>query len=244
METPLYHDLTAPHLREIKPFTRPMVSYTLIALTVLVYLGQMAGQSLLGVDILAVYGSKVNSAIIHGEYWRLLTPVFLHGSPLHIGFNMYALYVLGPNLERFYGRWQFILLYLLAGISGNMSSFIFSPHPSLGSSTAIFGLLGAYGVFIYHNRVLFGSMARSSLTNIILVAVVNFIIGLAPGIDNWGHLGGILGGTAFAIMSGPRIMRLGLPPHVRLFDKRPAVDAIRAAAIISVLLIAILLTQL
>jgi rhomboid protease GluP len=110
----------------------------------------------LGFDVPAALGMKVNELIIHGQIWRLITPVLLHGSILHLGFNMYALYILGPGLERFYGHWRFLTLYLLAGFAGNVMSFIFSPNPSLGASTAIFGLLGAQGVFLYHNRGIYG----------------------------------------------------------------------------------------
>jgi len=243
MEEPFYPEFAPPRLREIKPFTQPTVSYALIAINVLIFLAQVASQSLLGYDVLAALGSKVNDAIIHGQWWRLLTPMFLHGSILHIGFNMYALYVLGPNLERFYGARRYLLLYLLSGFSGNVFSFVFSTHPSLGSSTAIFGLLGAYGVFIYHNRALFGKTARSTLTNIVFVAVINFIIGLSPGIDNWGHLGGIIGGTAFSLMAGPVVLRLGLPPHVRIFDKRAVNDVVRTASIILAVLIVIVYSR-
>lgn len=207
-------------LREVDPSRTPTLTYILIALTTLIYVGQVAGQYLLGVDVLAAYGSKVNSSIMAGQYWRLITPVFLHGSILHIGFNMYALYILGPNMERFYGAWRYLLLYLLAGYAGNVFSFMFSTYPSLGSSTAIFGLLAAYGVFIYQNRLLFGDQAKRSLQNIIMVAVINFVIGLSPGIDNWGHLGGALGGTIFAVFAGPQVVRYVFPPTIRLYDRR------------------------
>ncbi len=97
-------------------------------------------------------GLKVNELIVQGQYWRLLTPMFLHGDILHLGFNMYALYIFGPSLERYFGHLRFITLFVLSGFAGNVLSFMFSAAPSLGSSTAIFGLLGAEGVFLYRNR--------------------------------------------------------------------------------------------
>ncbi len=99
-----------------------------------VYLGQCLGQFILGVDVLANLGAKINQAIIAGQLWRLITPIFLHASPsniqvslLHIGFNMYALFILGPSLERYYGRSRFLLLYFVSGVAGNVVSFYFLP---------------------------------------------------------------------------------------------------------------------
>lgn len=188
------------------PQIRPTVTYTLIGLTVAVFLLQMASVYYFkGMDYPAALGMKANEEILAGQSWRLITPMFLHSSRtlLHIAFNMYALFVLGPQLERFYGHGRFLMLYLLGGFAGNVVSFLLSPEYSLGASTAVFGLIGAQGVFMYRHRQLFGGRAQRALTNIITVAVVNLIIGLSPGIDNWGHIGGLLGGTLFAWFGGP-----------------------------------------
>jgi len=180
----------------------PYINYVMIGLCVLVYLGQLISQALLGGDLLSVYGAKSNAAILRGEYWRLITPVWLHGSLLHIAFNMYALVIFGASLERFYGHGRFLLLFLLSGYAGNVISFMMTPSNSLGSSTAIFGLLAAQGVFIYQNRALIRN-SRSLLINTIAIAAINLFLGLSPGIDNWGHLGGLIGGLAFAWSAGP-----------------------------------------
>jgi rhomboid protease GluP len=213
------------------PDVRPVVSYTLLAITILVYLAQMASQQLLGTDIPALMGMKVNELIAEGQIWRLVTPVFLHGGILHIGFNMYALFILGPGLERYFGHGRFFVLYFLGGFAGNVLSFMFSPAPSLGSSTAIFGLLGAQGVFVYRNREIFGGFARRALTNVIWIAAVNLIIGMTPGIDNWGHLGGLLGGTFFAWFGGPLLALQRAYPKVAVVDKRETRDWVLAAII-------------
>jgi rhomboid protease GluP len=179
-----------------------------MGLTILIYLLQiLTGFVMGGVDLPAALGMKVNALIQQGQLWRLFTPMLLHGSLLHIGFNMYALYALGPGLESFYGHRRFLLLYVLSGFAGNVFSFLFSPANSLGSSTAIFGLLGAQAVFLYQNKKLFGAGAQRALGNVILVAVLNLRIGLSPGIDNWGHLGGLIGGALFAWFAGP-LMRV------------------------------------
>lgn len=180
----------------------PYVTYFMIASSVLMYIGQMLTQTPGGSDLLTNLGAKVNSAIIAGQYWRLITPVWLHGSLLHIAFNMYALFIFGANLERAYGHGRFLLLYLLSGFAGNVISFMMSPTPSIGSSTAIFGLIAAQGVFLYQNRKLIRN-AQGMLINTLTIAGINLVLGLSPGIDNWGHLGGLIGGLAFAWSAGP-----------------------------------------
>jgi len=187
------------------PAKKPMVTYVLIGVTVLVYLlqGFSASLSPNGYDWPFMLGGKINELILQGQVWRLVTPALLHGSLLHIAFNMYALFSLGSSLERYYGHGRFLLLYVIGAFCGNSLSFLLSPNPSLGASTAVFGLVAAEGVFIYRNRKLFGARARTMLTNLVLIVIVNLMIGLQPGIDNWGHLGGLIGGGAFAWMAGP-----------------------------------------
>lgn len=182
---------------------KPSFTYGILALTVAVFILQEATTAVFGLDMAAALGMKINSLIRQGEVWRLLTPVFLHGSILHIALNMYALYILGQSLEPPYGHFRFLMLYLLAGFCGNVFSTVFSPYPSLGSSTAVFGLIAAQGIFILKNRQFFGKHAQRALVNIAAVSLLNFIIGLSPGIDNWGHLGGFLGGAAIAWFAGP-----------------------------------------
>lgn len=189
---------------------KPTVTYTLLGVTIFCYLLQMLSQAVLGqnVDLLYIYGGKINQFILQGQVWRLITPILLHGSILHIGFNMYALFSIGPDLEKYYGHGRFLLLYLLAGFAGNVLSFIFSPNPSLGASTAIFGLVAAEAVFIFRNRVLFGERARGMLINLVVIIGVNLVLGLNPGIDNFGHLGGLAGGVIFSWIAGP-ILKVG-----------------------------------
>ena len=186
-------------------------TYTILGTTILVFLLQLLTQQPSGTDLMELYGEKINEAIIAGELWRILTPVFLHASLWHILFNMYALFVIGPALEQFYGRARFVLLYFVSGIAGNVVSFYLSPNPSVGASTALFGLISAQAVFIYRNRQFFGGRARSMLGSTLMIVVVNLMLGLTPGIDNWGHMGGLLGGLAFAWAAGPLLDVTWLP---------------------------------
>jgi rhomboid protease GluP len=214
----------------MRPVFRPYVTFVLIGICVVVYLLQLGTQTLLGVDIPASLGVKANDLILQGQVWRLFTPMFLHGSIIHIAFNMYALFNIGPTLERFYGRGRYLGLFLLSGFAGNVMSFMFSQSPSLGSSTAIFGLLGAEGVLLYQNRELFGNVASRALSQVVMIAVVNLIIGLTPGIDNWGHVGGLIGGTLFAWFGGPLLQKQGLFPSYAVMDAHGNRDAILAGA--------------
>lgn len=220
----------------------PIVVYVLMGVTIFVYLLQMITQSVFGIDLPATFGLKANELIMQGQIWRLFTPMFLHGSIIHLGFNMYALYVIGAGLERFYGHGRFLTLYLLAGFCGNVMSFLFTTSPSLGSSTAIFGLLGAEGVFLYQNQKMLGRMAQRSLINLVMIAVINLIIGLSPAIDNWGHIGGLIGGSLFALFAGPVFRVEGIYPNRYVVDAHTGSDVVRAVIAVGTLFIALAAT--
>ena len=218
-----------PGTRQIETsVVKPVMTYAILGLTILVFLAQLLSENILGIDVPAALGVKSNEAILQGQFWRLFTPMLLHGSILHLGFNMYALYALGPTLESYYGHARYLALYLLSGFAGNVISFLFSPNPSLGASTAIFGLLGAEGVFLYRNRSLFGASARTALTNVVTIAAINLVLGLSPGIDNWGHVGGLVGGTLFAWFGGPVLQVSGYSPQLELTDTRQTSSVVLA----------------
>lgn len=179
-------------------------TFAIIGFTAIIFILQSASNLLLGGDLLLVLGAKVNSAILAGQIWRLVTPIFLHIGILHIGVNMYSLYIVGPPVERLFGLPRMVTIYMLSGIAGVAFSLAFSSVPSAGASGAIFGLLGALGGFLFIHRGLFGRAGSLQLRQIVLVAVLNLAIGLSPGIDNWGHLGGLLAGLALAYAVGPR----------------------------------------
>ncbi len=183
--------------------TRYPLSYIIIGISIAIFLLQNVSELLFGYDYLLLFGAKINAFILQGEIWRLITPVLLHASILHIVFNMYALFSIGPGLERKYGNQSFIALYLISALWGNTFSFLFSRNASLGASSAIFGLIAAQGVYIYKNRFLLGQSARPMLMNILMVIAINMALGLNPGIDNWSHLGGLLGGLFYAWFAGP-----------------------------------------
>ena len=163
-------------------------------------------------------GAKVNDAIRAGEYHRLITPLFLHGNALHLLVNVSSLRSLGPQVEATHGHWRYALLYLCSGLAGNALSYRASPAPSVGASSAIFGLVGALGMFYAQNGDFYGRpYSQMVLRNVAWVTVLNFAQGVAPGsrIDNYGHLGGLLGGALFGALFGPRLF---LAPGGRIVD--------------------------
>lgn len=230
----------APPARQVRlpvPVTVPSVTYAILGLTVIVYVLQLASLFLIGapaqgMDWLELYGARINELIRDGQVWRFLTPALLHASPPHILFNMYALFSFGSSLERHFGHARFLCLYVLAAFSGNVLSFVFASDNgySVGASTAIFGLVAAEGVFLYQNRALLGRHFTSAIGNIIFVVVINLFFGLAAsGIDNWGHIGGLLGGLIFTWFAGPRWEVKGIYPDLVLEDRRELRDVITGA---------------
>lgn len=215
---PSVHPAQIP-FRWVLPAKKPWATYILLGFTVLVFLGQFITKSLIGIDVLASLGAKVNDAIIQGQYWRLITPVFLHASILHLAFNMYALYVLGPGLELHYGHERFLFLYFIGGLAGVVASFLFNKDASLGASTVIFGLLGAQGVFVYQNQKLYRN-ARSMLKNLLFILAVNLAMGFSGMIDNWGHVGGLLGGLVYSWLAGPIWQAHRSETGIDVMDKR------------------------
>jgi hypothetical protein len=154
----------------------------------------------------------IPAAIAHGEWWRLLTSTLLHGSILHLLFNMYALYWLGPQLERSLGHMRFAALYALSALGGSVASYWFSDlrTVSVGASGAIFGLITA--------TIVIGREMRTDVSQLVVLLGLNVVIGfLQPGIDWRAHFGGAVTGAAIAFiytkgnrLNRDRIHRAGL----------------------------------
>ena len=146
-------------------------------------------------QVLVNLGANYAPYVTGGDYWRLFTANFLHIGVLHIAFNLYALYIVGTEVEVFYGPWRFLVIYLLSGVSGAIASYAFTYGLSAGASTAVFGLIGTLVAFFTRNRAVFGEMSRRRLTNLIVVIAINLFYGLSVSfIDIWGHIGGFIGG--------------------------------------------------
>ena len=178
---------------------KPVVTYALIVLNIMVYLFM----TLYDLDGTYFYALANNYEFVqNGQIYRLLTSMFLHADIIHIGCNMYALYILGPQVERYYGKTKFLLIYLLSGILGSIFSCVFMSADtiSMGASGAIFGLLGSIAYFTYYYRATLQGLLRSQVLPVILL---NLAIGfMVPGIDISGHIGGLIGGTLVSMAIG------------------------------------------
>jgi len=224
------------------PESAPYVTYAIIGITAFVYVLQLASKFLVQFDLPVALLAKANDLIRDGQLWRLLTPALVHGSIAHIGFNMYALLSFGSGLERHFGHGRFFLLYMLGAFGGNVMSFLFTDAVSVGASTAVFGLIGAEGVFLYQNRKLFAHQFRSAISNVIFIVGVNLFLGLAPNIDNWGHIGGLVGGLMFTSFAGPLWdVESNFVGGYNLADKRPSSEVILGAVVVAVIFGALVL---
>jgi rhomboid protease GluP len=187
------------------PLARPIVTYVLLGILVLIFIADLVLTQLFGDRIVFILGAQWNQDVGAGWYWQLLTATFLHAGLTHLAFNGYALYVLGRDIESLYGSLWFTVLYFLAGLAGSAAWYVFgSADPSVGASGAIFGLMGAEAAFFLRNRGLFGSFARQRLRNVLVLLVINFIIGFTiPNINYVAHLGGLVAGFLVGLVLTP-----------------------------------------
>lgn len=162
------------------------VALALIATNALLYLGQMSTQGTL-TNLGLLYGPVVQQ----GQFWRLLSSGFLHGSLLHVAFNMYLLFMLGPQLERNFGSLRFALMYLGALFGGALAVMLFDwDQPTLGASGAVLGLAGALGIAYFERGV------NPKNSPVFGLVVLNLALPLlVPGISFWGHFGGVAAGA-------------------------------------------------
>lgn len=139
-----------------------------------------------------------NGAILQGEWWRLITPIFLHITFSHLLFNAFAILIFAPAIEAMFGKWYFLLVFLGSGIISNVAALFLEPAASMhyGASSAIFGLFGLYLYMVIFRRDLISNQDRT----IVIVFIVISLIGtfVYPDVDVFGHLFGLLSGFAFA----------------------------------------------
>lgn len=183
----------------------PLWTYVILAANALVWLAMELSGGSESLAVLVRFGAKYNPAIVAGEYWRFVTPIFMHIGFLHLGVNSYALLIFGRDVERLFGRGRFLAMYLLSGIGGSVASFVGNDALSAGASGAIFGLVGAMVVYLLIYRKQFGHGGQRQLTNLLFVVALNLALGFAgTGIDNLGHIGGLLAGLALGWGYCPR----------------------------------------
>ena len=187
---------------------KPYITYALIITNILMFIFMyMYGAGSEDVETLLKFGANYPAYIKGGEYFRLITSMFLHIGFFHILFNMYALYIIGPQLESFFGKAKYLIIYLLSGITGNLLSNCFFDGVSAGASGAIFGLLGSLLYFGYHYRVYLGNVIKSQIIPLIMI---NLLIGFTmSGINNAAHIGGLVGGVLATMAVGVKYKSTG-----------------------------------
>jgi len=180
---------------------RPTYTYVFFALNILVFLLMALAGGSTNEPTLMSFGVKSNAEIARGQWWRLVTPIFIHIGLLHLFFNSYALWIVGPQVEKLYGGARFVILYVVTGIAGVYGSYAYHPNTiSAGASGAIFGLFGVLLTFgIRYRNSIPPFFKRAVGTGVLPVIVINLIIGFTiPAIDNSAHISGLLAGAALA----------------------------------------------
>lgn len=178
---------------------KPIITYILIMLCVIMFLISGMGTDTM---LLVKFGANVGNLVKGGELYRLVTHMFLHAGIIHIFFNMYSLYYIGPKVEDFFGKWKYLLIYMISGISGGLLSISMNNGnvASVGASGAIFGLFGALLYFGYNYRGYIGTIIKSQILPIV---IYNLLLGFfISGIDMWSHIGGFISGIVVANMLG------------------------------------------
>lgn len=187
-----HNEEDATKIEKVFSSKKPYITYFIMMICILLYIIP----KLLGNydQIIYDYG-LIGEAVKNGDFFRLITSEFLHASAVHLLVNMYSLYIIGTQIESFLGKKKYILIYLMSAVFASLLSITLGDLTSIsiGASGAIFGLLGSLLYFGYHYRVYLGNVIKSQIIPIILL---NLIIGFSiQGIDNFAHIGGLVGGV-------------------------------------------------
>ncbi|AKP66739.1 rhomboid family intramembrane serine protease [Companilactobacillus ginsenosidimutans] len=187
----------------------PYVTWILLIGIAVVFLLESLSGGSQNVDTLIYFGAKINSLVQGGDWWRLITPIFIHIGVIHILTNGFTLYFVGRILEPLIGHTRFFLIFMLSGITGNLASFAFGANNTIaaGASTSLFGLFAAFLALamIYRENHFLGELGKTFLALILINLALDFSM---TGIDIWGHIGGAVGGFLLGIAFGlPGIKR-------------------------------------
>jgi membrane associated rhomboid family serine protease len=182
----------------------------LVALNIAVYLFGLASPlqvpSMMDASLPFVYGAKVNELILNGEWWRLITPTFLHAGLLHLGLSTWALLEFGPAVESAYGTLGFSMIYLIGGLYGNLLSFFHTPQGTVGATGPIYALMATWMVYLLRNREIIGLDVAGDMVRkvVIFTAVVYALCNSFP-VDDWTHLGAGAVGIIFGLLTCPLV---------------------------------------
>ncbi|KAL5726298.1 hypothetical protein ACHQM5_009352 [Ranunculus cassubicifolius] len=155
----------------------------------------------------SIYGAKINQLILDGEWWRLVTPMFLHSGILHVALGFWVLLTFGPQVCKGYGSFTFLLIYLLGGISGNLTSYLHTPEPTVGGTGPVFAIIGAWIIYQIQNK---GSIQKevsdSMFRKAVTATALSFVLSNFGPIDNWTHLGAMFVGVAYGYLTCPTLL--------------------------------------
>ncbi|XP_023525919.1 RHOMBOID-like protein 9, chloroplastic isoform X2 [Cucurbita pepo subsp. pepo] len=152
----------------------------------------------------SLYGAKINELILVGEWWRLVTPMFLHSGAVHVALSCWTLVTFGRQVCIDYGPFTFFLIYVLGGISGNLTSFLHTPEPTIGGTGPVFAMIGAWLSYQFQSKdVVAKDVSDSMFLKAIFVAVVSSILSNIGPIDEWTHTGAAFSGMLYGILTCP-----------------------------------------
>lgn len=216
------------HERSIKEFMRfyPVVS-TIIIINITLWIIIDLLHLQIG-QMIYTWGIGHNISVSHGQYWRLITPIFLHANLAHVLFNSFALVLFAPALEQMLGKFRFILFYLLTGIIGNIGTFIIDPMsivPHLGASGAIYGLFGVYIFMVFFRKHLIDQGSAQIVTIIFAIGIVMTFI--QPNINISAHVFGAVGGFLIAPLFLVRVQRFSMAKNYAKLTRDNMDDDVR-----------------
>ena len=185
------------------------VTNILVAVNVAVYivLAFLSKSLTIDTNVLVNAGAQVNLLVSQGQFWRIFTAMFLHFDIFHIGLNMLSLFFIGTAVEVFYGKWRYLVIYLLSGILGGVVTYFLLPPETFaaGASGAIFGVFGALGVFYIANRRALGAYGRNAIFQWVFWLGLNLVWGFTtPGIGILDHIGGLVAGILISFLLIPK----------------------------------------
>ncbi|KAB2610452.1 hypothetical protein D8674_018484 [Pyrus ussuriensis x Pyrus communis] len=153
-----------------------------------------------------LYGAKINDLILVGEWWRLVTPMFLHSGLFHIAVGCWGLVAFGPKVCRGYGSFTFFLIYILGGVSGNLISFLHTPEPTVGGTGPIFAMIGAWLAYQVQNKdIIAKDVSESMFQKAVITTLLSFVLSIFGPIDDWTHFGAAFTGVAYGFLTCPTL---------------------------------------
>ncbi|XP_047150577.1 RHOMBOID-like protein 9, chloroplastic [Vigna umbellata] len=151
-----------------------------------------------------LYGAKINHLIMVGEWWRLITPMFLHAGIFHMALSCWALVTFGPQVCKGYGSFTFFLIYILGGIACNFTSFLHTSDPTVGGTGPVFAIIGAWLMYQIQNKDVIASDTSENLfQKAIIITALMFILSHFGPIDEWSHFGAAFSGMAYGFLTIP-----------------------------------------